>query len=75
VRSECLDWLPILGRRHLEHVLRIYVDHYNRARPHRARALQPPDSPHASLSPTVGKLILRHDCLGGLLHEYERAAA
>jgi putative transposase len=28
VRNECLDWLLILGRRHLEHVLRIYVQHY-----------------------------------------------
>ena len=26
VRDECLDWLLILGRRHLEHVLRTYVD-------------------------------------------------
>ncbi len=25
VRVECLDWLPILNRRHLERVLRIYV--------------------------------------------------
>src|SRR4051794_30927903 len=29
VRNECLDWLLILSRRHLDHVLRIYVDHYN----------------------------------------------
>jgi putative transposase len=28
VRAECLDWLLILNRRHLERVLRIYVDHY-----------------------------------------------
>jgi putative transposase len=32
VRNECLDWLLILGRRHLEHVLRIYIQHYNRER-------------------------------------------
>jgi putative transposase len=36
VRAECLDWLLILNRRHLERVLRVYVDHYNRERPHRA---------------------------------------
>jgi putative transposase len=29
VRAECLDWLLILNRRHLERVLRIYIDHYN----------------------------------------------
>jgi putative transposase len=28
VRRECLDCLLILNRRHLEHVLRVYVDHY-----------------------------------------------
>jgi putative transposase len=32
VRAECLDWLLILGRRHLESVLRIYTAHYNRER-------------------------------------------
>jgi putative transposase len=28
VRNECLDWLLILGRRHLERVLRVYTRHY-----------------------------------------------
>ena len=28
VRPECLDWLLILGRRHLERGLRTYVAHY-----------------------------------------------
>jgi hypothetical protein len=28
VRAECLDWLLIVNRRHLERVLRIYVHHY-----------------------------------------------
>jgi putative transposase len=43
VRAECLDWLLILGRRHLERVLRRYVNHYNAERPHRALALLPPE--------------------------------
>src|SRR5205823_13046101 len=34
VRSECLDWLLIFGRRQLERVLCTYVEHYNRQRPH-----------------------------------------
>jgi hypothetical protein len=34
VRAECLDWLLILNRRHLERVLRVYAVHYNRERPH-----------------------------------------
>ena len=29
IRVECLDWLLILNRRHLERVLRVFVDHYN----------------------------------------------
>ena len=43
VRAECLDWLLIVGRGHLQQVLRVYVGHYNRHRPHRALGLQPPD--------------------------------
>ncbi|MFA5786111.1 MAG: integrase core domain-containing protein [Actinomycetota bacterium] len=33
VRRECLDWTLILGRRHLERVIRDYVAHYNAGRP------------------------------------------
>src|SRR5437870_1958861 len=36
VRSECLDWKLIFGRRHLVRTLNIYVQHYNQHRPHRA---------------------------------------
>src|SRR5207247_8617094 len=39
VRNECLDWLLILGRRHLEHVLRVCIQHYNQERRHRGLAL------------------------------------
>ena len=74
IRAECLDWLLILGRRHLEHVLRVYVDHYNTQRPHRALALRPPD-PGEPTPPSTSSEIRRHDRLGGLLHEYYRAAA
>jgi putative transposase len=37
VRAECLDWMLVLGRRHLLRILllRAYVRHYNRERPHR----------------------------------------
>jgi putative transposase len=30
VRSECLDWLLIVNSRHLERVLAVFFDHYNR---------------------------------------------
>ena len=42
VRTECLDWLLIRNRRHLERVLAVYVEHYNSARPHRSLDLQTP---------------------------------
>jgi putative transposase len=76
VRTECLDWLLIVGRGHLEQVLRTYVRHYNQHRPHRALGLQPPN-------PSAGQgwtgeprraRVRRRDLLGGVLHEYQRAA-
>jgi putative transposase len=74
VRAECLDWLLIVNRRHLERVLRIYVYHYNTQRPHRALNLQPPEPEKLKPSPTLGQ-IHRRDRLGGLIHEYYQAAA
>lgn len=44
LRTECLDWLLILGPRLLDRILRIYVQHYNRQRPHRGLELQVPES-------------------------------
>jgi transposase InsO family protein len=41
-RRECLDWMLIVGNKHLEAVLREYVEHYNTARPHQSRGLEPP---------------------------------
>lgn len=41
--SHCLDWLLIVNRRHLKHVLRVFVDHYKSHRPHRSLNRQPPD--------------------------------
>jgi putative transposase len=75
VRAECLDWTVVLGRRHLERVLRAYVRHYNEARPHRGLALE---TPTGSRWPAVSDLraadVRRRDVLGGLIHEYQAAA-
>jgi putative transposase len=79
VRRECLDRLLIVGRRQLEHVLRVYVTHYNRQRPHRALDLNPPDSitrpPLATAANPQPLQVRRRAVLGGLIHEYEPAAA
>jgi transposase InsO family protein len=79
VRRECLDRLLIVGRRQLEHVLRVYVRHYNESRPHRALDLQPPHP--TAVAPARGDPraaltgVHRRDLLGGLIHEYELAPA
>jgi putative transposase len=79
VRRECLDRLLIVGRRQLEHILRVYIQHYNRGRPHRALDLKPPNStihsPIAAIATPHAPHVNRRDLLGGLIHEYELAAA
>ena len=72
-RRECLDRLLIVNRRHLERVLRSYVRHYNAARPHRGIGLLTPiPRSEPNLAPMVQ--VHRRDLLGGIVHEYERAA-
>jgi transposase InsO family protein len=71
-RSECLDWTLIWSRRQLETVLAAYVEHYNSARPHRGLDLGIPLAATREVDPT--KPIERVDILGGLIHEYRRAA-
>ena len=76
VRAECLDWLLIIGRGHLQQVLRVYIEHYNAHRPHRALGLQPPDPAvePALRSKDPAAQVHRRDLLDGLVHEYRRAA-
>jgi putative transposase len=75
VRTECLDWMLILSRRHLERVLKVYIRHYNRQRPHRALQLQPPEQEEfEGTQLSVDARVGRRDRLGGLLHEYYAAA-
>jgi len=66
----------ILSLPHLERTLTVFVDHYNGWRPHRSLDLAPPNgrvfaTTWAGTQPITLK---RRDRLGGLLHEYERAA-
>jgi putative transposase len=74
VRRECLDWLLILNGRHLEHVLRVFVDHYNAHRPHRSLDLAPPAGIGRARAITSSRDLKRHDRLGRLIHEYSHAA-
>lgn len=72
--TEGLDWLLIRGERHLERVLRDFVEHYNSARPHRGIDLEIP-IPYLPVQRFDGpERVERLDRLGGLLHEYRIAA-
>ncbi|HEV8163465.1 MAG TPA: integrase core domain-containing protein, partial [Actinomycetota bacterium] len=76
VRQECLDQLLIVGCRQLVGVLRVYVEHYNRHRPHRSLGHIAP-VPSVLAEPRRGPILgalRRRDLLGGLIHEYEPAA-
>jgi hypothetical protein len=74
-RTECLDWLLIVGPRYLDRVLRVYVDHYNTERPHRALGRCPPVATHRPPQARTPAELQRRDQLGGLLHAYHLAAA
>ena len=73
LRRECLDHVIVVNERHLRRVLREYVGHYNRIRPHRSLALDSPDGRLAQTRPVSGRARGR-PILGGLHHEYEWAA-
>jgi hypothetical protein len=65
----------VLGRNHLEAVLRDYVRHYNQHRRHRGLRLQVPAPVGAVTSaPTSLNDIGRRDVLGGIINEYRAAA-
>jgi putative transposase len=69
-----LDRILIMNRRHLDDVLRVYVEHYNRHRAHGSLSLQPPEERPASPARTPAHHIHRHELLGGLINEYRAAA-
>jgi putative transposase len=74
IRTEVTDRLLIINEQHLRTVLERYVSHYNQRRPHRALELRPPRPDHALPNGSYGRAI-RQPVLGGLINEYEPAAA
>jgi putative transposase len=75
VRRECLDHIVIISEAHLRRVLSEYVRYFNRSRPHQGINQRVPDresSPDISASTT--EEIVSCPVLGGLHHEYRRAA-
>jgi putative transposase len=72
-RSECTDRMLIYNERHLRSVLTEFTGHYNGHRPHQSRWQRPPDQ----AEPVIVALdtpIRRRNVLGGVIHEYRRAA-
>ncbi len=74
VRRECLDHLLILGEAHLRRVLREYAAYFNTARPHQGIGQAVPAVPRLALSSSLGTPIVAIPVLGGLHHDYRRAA-
>lgn len=72
VRAECLDHVIILGEAPLRSILRRYCVYFNTARPHQGIGQKVPDAPRAS--PNAGGAVVEIPVLGGLHHEYRRAA-
>jgi hypothetical protein len=64
-----MDWMLIVGHKHLEAVLGEYVEHYNTERPHQSRELEPPAGAKVPIG--TGR-VGRRQRLGGLIHEYRR---
>jgi putative transposase len=73
LRRECLDHLLITGPRHLDVVLREYLQHFNAHRPHRSLDQRSPVSGAPPCSDAAVRP-LRRDRLGGLIHEYVQVA-
>lgn len=83
IRRECLDWVIPLSDRHGRRILRAWVAHYNRGRPHASLGPGIPDSdaermgeqPHRHHLP-VDHRVTAIPILGELHHEYrlERVA-
>jgi putative transposase len=72
VREECLDKLLIVNQGHLHRVLTEYVGYFNRARPHQGIEQR---CPIAIERGSRHGAVYRHDVLGGIIHDYDRAAA
>lgn len=75
VRTELLDLVLALGRRHLLRLLRDYQTHYNSHRPHRGIHLLAPETIAVDPPLVPPEEVRRSAVLGGLINEYHGRAA
>jgi len=73
IRQECLRHIVPLGARHLDHLVREYVEHYHSERNHQGLGNVIP-FPARAPPVVVGRVRVR-ERLGGILKFYERKAA
>jgi transposase InsO family protein len=75
LRRELLDRTLVLGERHLALVLREYLRHYNRHRPHQSRQQRPPDIEKQSVRDVADlRSVGRKPVVAGVINEYHHAA-
>ena len=75
LRRELLDRTLILGERHLDLMLREYLAHYNRHRPHQSRQQRLPDIATQPVRDMADlRSIRRKPVVAGLINEYHYAA-
>ncbi len=75
VRRECLDHFLILHEKQLHRLLKGYVLYFNQARPHQGLGQRIPDPPMLAASPpNQPNKVIAVLVLGGLHHDYQRAA-
>ncbi len=74
VRRECLDHVLVLGEGHLRRVLRQYAGYCNTARPHQGIGQAVPSAPKPASPSRPAAPIVALPVLGGLHHDYRRAA-
>jgi putative transposase len=77
IRRECLDWVIPLSEAHLRTVLRSWVKHYNRGRPHMGLGPGIPDAPLTLIAKSTSRhrrghsyVVRANPILGGLHHEH-----
>ena len=74
LRAEALDHFIFLNVGHVLAVCREFVEYYNRARPSQALHANPDPYPELSKPPKETGQVEARPVLGGLIHDYRRAA-
>jgi len=71
IQQECLDHFVVVGKRHLNYIVREFLGHYHKERPHQGLG----NVPLSGLPATGNGEVVCRERLGGLLKHYERRAA